>query len=72
MADLTELQMSSTEIAEPVLRTTSQKFSQSGLHGRVAKKRAFLSKLYITWHLKDSRSMKGNRFSGLMGLGLFG
>ncbi|XP_051784574.1 mediator of RNA polymerase II transcription subunit 21 isoform X1 [Erpetoichthys calabaricus] len=66
MATLSELQMSSVERGEPSRRTTiSAAFHQSGLYGRVARRKPLLSKRdmaarleFAKRHLKDSQTMR--------------
>ena len=60
MVTLTELYSSSVEMGEPSRRTTiSAELPQSGLYGRVARRKQLLSKRHMTarlefseWHLK--------------------
>ena len=66
MVTLTELQSSSVEMGEPSRRTTiSAALHQSGLYGRVARRKPLLSKRHMTArlefakrHLKDSQTMR--------------
>ena len=66
MVTLTELQSSSVEMGEPSRRTTlSVVLHQSGLYGRVARRKPFLSKRHMTarlefakMNLKDSQTMR--------------
>ena len=66
MVTLTELLRSSVEMAEPLRRTTiSAAPYQSGLYGRVAKRKPLLSKRYmiarlefVKRHLTDSQTMR--------------
>ncbi|KAK3564277.1 hypothetical protein QTP86_011998 [Hemibagrus guttatus] len=70
---LNELQHLSVERGEPSRRTTiSAALHQSGLYGRVARRKPLLSKRHMTAclefakrHLKDSQTMR-KKFSGLM------
>ena len=66
MVTLTELQSSSVEMREPSRRTTiSAALYQSGLYGRVARRKPLFSKRQMTArlefakrHLKDSQTMR--------------
>ena len=66
MFTLTELQSSSVEMGEPSRRTTiSAALHQSGLYGRVARRKPLLSKRHMIAclefakrHLKDSQTMR--------------
>jgi hypothetical protein len=66
MVTLTGLQSSSVEMGEPSRRTTnSAALHQSGLYGRVARRKPLLSKRHMTAHLefakrhlKDSQTMR--------------
>jgi hypothetical protein len=66
MVTLTELQSSSVEMGEPSNRTTiCAALHQSGLYGRVARRKPLLSKRNMTAHLefakrhpKDSQTMR--------------
>jgi hypothetical protein len=66
MVILTELQSSSVEMGEPSKRKTiSAALHQSGLYGRVARRKSLLSKMHMTAHLefakrhlKDSQTMR--------------
>ena len=68
MVTLTELLSSSVEMGEPPRRTTiSAALHQSGLIGRVARRKPFLSKRHMTVHLefskrhlKDFQTMRNN------------
>ena len=56
MVILTELQSSSVEMGEPSRRTTiSAALHQSGLYGRVARRKPFLSKRHMTAHLEFAK-----------------
>ena len=56
MVTLTELQSSSVGLGEPPRRTTiSAALHQSGLYGRVARRKPLLSKRYMTAHLEFAR-----------------
>jgi hypothetical protein len=53
MVTLTELQSSSVEMGEPCIRTTiSAALYQSGLYGRVARRKTLLSERHMTVHLE--------------------
>ena len=73
MVTLTELQSSSVEMGEPSRRTTiSAALHQSGLYGRVARRKPLLNKSHMTAllefakrQLKTLRTWE-TRFSGLM------
>jgi hypothetical protein len=55
MVTLTELQSSSVEMGEPSRRTTiSAALHQSGLYGRVAKRKPLLSKRHMTTRLSGT------------------
>ena len=57
---LTELQSSYVEMGEPSRRTTiSAALHQSGLYGRVARRKPLLSK-FAKCHIKDSKTMRNN------------
>ena len=63
MVTQTELQSSSVEMGEPSRRTTIS--YQSGIYGRVARRKPLLSKRHMTAHLefakrhlKDSKTMR--------------
>ncbi|KAG2457775.1 TCB1 transposase, partial [Polypterus senegalus] len=66
MVTLSELQRSYMERGEPSRRTTiSAAIHQSGLYGRVARRKPLLSKRHMAahlefakWHLKDSQTMR--------------
>uniref|UniRef100_A0AAZ3QNH2 Transposase Tc1-like domain-containing protein n=1 Tax=Oncorhynchus tshawytscha TaxID=74940 RepID=A0AAZ3QNH2_ONCTS len=66
MVTQTELQTSSVEMGETSRRTTiSTAFHRSGLYGRVARRKPFLSKRHMTaclkfakMHLKESQTMR--------------
>ena len=66
MVTLTDLQSSSVEMEEPSRRTTiSAALHQSGLYGRVARRKPLFSKIHMTAclefdkrHLKDSQTMR--------------
>ena len=66
MVTLTELQSSSVEMGEPSRRTTiSAALHQSGLRGRVSRRKPLLRKRHMTAclefakrHLKDSQTMR--------------
>jgi hypothetical protein len=66
MVTLTEVQSSSVGMGEPSRRTTiSVALHQSGLYGRVARRKPLLSKRHMTVHLefvkrdlKDSQTMR--------------
>jgi hypothetical protein len=66
MVTLTELQSSSVEMGEPSRRTTiAAALHQSGLYGRVTRRKPLLSKRHMTAHLefakrhlKDSQTMR--------------
>ena len=66
MVTLTELQSSSVDMGEPSRRTTiSAALHQSGLYGRVARRKSLLSKRNMTAclefakrHLKDSQTVR--------------
>ena len=66
MVTLSELQRSSVERGEPSRRTTiSEAIHQSGLYGRVARRKPLLSKMqmaacleFAKMHLKDSQTMR--------------
>ena len=68
MVTLTELLSSSVEMGEPSRRTTiSAALHQSGIYGRVARRKPLLSKRHMTAHLefakrhlKDSQTMRNN------------
>ena len=70
MVTLKELQSSSVHMGEPSRRTTiSVALDQSGLYGRVARRKPFLSKRHMTAHnefakrhLKDSQIMRNKIF----------
>ena len=73
MVTLTELQSSSVEIRETSRKTTiSAALYQSGLYGRVARRKPLLSKRHMTAHLEFAKShLKTlrpweSRFYGLM------
>ena len=56
MVTLTELHCSSVEMGEPSRRTTiSVALHQSGLHGRVARRKPLLSKRHMTAHLEFAK-----------------
>ena len=66
MVTLTELQSSSVEMGQPSRRTPiSAALHQSGIYGRVARRKPLLSKKHMTAslgfakrHLKDSQAMR--------------
>jgi hypothetical protein len=65
MVTLTELQSSSVKMGETSRRTTVSALHQSGLYGRVARRKSLLSKRHMTAllefakrHLKDSQTMR--------------
>ena len=59
---LTELQSSSVEMRETPRKTTiTAALHQSGLYGRVARRKPFLSKRHMTAHL-DSQTMRNKIF----------
>ena len=65
MVTLTELQSSSVEMGEPSRKIISAALHQSGLYGRVARRKPLLSKRHGTArlefakrHLKDSNTMR--------------
>ena len=56
MVTLKELQSSSVETGEPPRRTTSSAaLHQSGLYGRVARRKLLLSKRHMTAHLEFAK-----------------
>ena len=56
MVTLTELQSSSVEMGEPSRRTTiSAALHQSGLYGRVARRKPLLSKRHMTARLEFAK-----------------
>ena len=59
MVTLTEFQSFSVEMGEPSRRTTiSATLHQSGLYGRVARRKALLSKRHMTAHLEFPKVQK--------------
>ena len=53
---MTELQSSSVEVGEPSRRTTiSATLHQSGLHGRVARRKPLLNKRHMTAQLEFAK-----------------
>uniref|UniRef100_A0AAZ3QV85 Transposase Tc1-like domain-containing protein n=2 Tax=Oncorhynchus tshawytscha TaxID=74940 RepID=A0AAZ3QV85_ONCTS len=74
MVSLTELQSSSVEMGEPSRRTTiSAALHQSGIYGRVARRKPLLSKRNVTARLElakrnlnDSQTMRNKHVSSLM------
>jgi hypothetical protein len=58
MVTLTELQSFSVEVGEPSRRTTiSAALHQSGLYGRVARWKPFLSKRHVTARLEFAKNL---------------
>ena len=54
--EVTKLQSSSVEMVEPSRRTTiSAALHQSGLYGRVARRKPLLSKMHMTAHLQIAK-----------------
>ena len=56
MITLTEIQSSSVEMEEPSRRTTiTAALNQSGIYGRVARRKPLLSKRHMTAHLEFAK-----------------
>ncbi|KAI3370451.1 hypothetical protein L3Q82_025216, partial [Scortum barcoo] len=79
MVTLSELQRTSVERGEPSRRTTiSAAIHQSGLYGRVARRKPLLSKRhmaarleFVKMHLKDSQTMRNKILCSLFRLAVF-